>query len=467
MEPAGLTTDIHYTIKRAAKLSGDLGIRTLDLQADIAELADRVTAQARTIESIGTEAVQLAGDGTDVSLAANDAERQANAARTVIDDSTKQLSEATANVVDMIEQVSRIHDSLGGFTEALTTVAHVTGVISGIASQTNLLALNATIEAARAGDAGRGFAVVASEVKKLAQETAAATHTIEVSIRTLTGEADGMLNRISNGVEKAKSAHKGTRDIEALVGRLGTLMHGLSENSVSVATRIGSMVDSVSEIHVGLDALAATSTDNADGLQRLSGRVSNVSDDTNTLLQYLAESGVDIPDSPYIRFGLNAAAGIAAAVERDISEGRLSEADAFSDQYTQVGRAEPKIFTHPIQPWITAAARPFQEKARDLPGFFGMSCSDRTAWGGVAMPERSMAQRPNDPAWNAEHARAGQVFDEPVTRAQVRTTTPFCIKAYRRPVAGGGVMLLKQIIASIHIRGRHWGILQVAYADQT
>ena len=37
---------------KVAKLSGDLGIRTLDLQADISELADRVTQQARTIEAI-------------------------------------------------------------------------------------------------------------------------------------------------------------------------------------------------------------------------------------------------------------------------------------------------------------------------------------------------------------------------------------------------------------------------------
>jgi methyl-accepting chemotaxis protein len=28
------------------------------------------------------------------------------------------------------------------------------------------------------------------------------------------------------------------------------------------------------------------------------------------------------------------------------------------------------------------------------------------------------------------------------------------------------VILLKQVIAAIHVRGRHWGILQMAYQDQ-
>ena len=46
-------------------MSGELGIRTLDLQADITELAERVTAQAATIETIGGDAVRLADDGTE------------------------------------------------------------------------------------------------------------------------------------------------------------------------------------------------------------------------------------------------------------------------------------------------------------------------------------------------------------------------------------------------------------------
>ena len=48
-----------------------------------------------------------------------------------------------------------------------------------------------------------------------------------------------MLDRVAHGVEKAQSAHDGTRDIEALVGRLSTLMRGLSDNSEAVADRIG------------------------------------------------------------------------------------------------------------------------------------------------------------------------------------------------------------------------------------
>lgn len=451
---------------QVARLSGDLGIRTLDLQADISELADRVTHQARTIEAISGAATILSSAGDDVSLAGQDAREKAIAARAIIDDSGRQLSAANHIFVDLIEQVSRIHARLDGFGEALKTVSHVTGVISGIASQTNLLALNATIEAARAGDAGRGFAVVAAEVKKLAQETGAATHKIEQSIAALTGEAGGMLESITKGAETARTAQADTRTIEAMVDRLGALMADLSSNSETVACRIASMVGSAGEIRTGLSALASTSTANADGLQRLSGRVSTASEDTNLLLQYLAESGVDIPDSPYIRFALDSADMVCAAMTRAIDTGQVSEAALFSEDYLPIPGTHPPQFSHPAQPVMMPVARARQELARAFGGLFGMTFTDRNAYGAVAMPERAQPQRPGDDVWNAEHSRQGLIFDFPDTRAQCRTTQPFCIKAYRRLTAQGEVILLKQVIASIHVKGRHWGVLQMAYQDQ-
>ncbi|BAK65154.1 putative methyl-accepting chemotaxis protein [Sphingobium sp. SYK-6] len=459
------TSKLETTIIRTVENVGDLGLRTLDLQADIAELADRVTDQAAMLESLEEAAIGLAQSSDQVEKKVDAARAQADTARAVVDDSSQQLSSASQNVLELIEQVSRIHHGLGSFNDALASVGHTSKIISTIARQTNLLALNAAIEAARAGDAGRGFAVVASEVKKLAQETALATQQIEGSIRELTSEAEAMLSRIVAGSEKANDAHRASGEIGALVDRLRDLILGLSDNSEAVSGNVHSILGAIGEIRGGLSDLADASIDNAIGLQRLSTRVTSVSDDTNLLLQYLAESGVDLPDSPYIQFGLEAAEGIVLGLEAALAAGEITPEAMLSDHYEPVPGSDPPLYAHPAQPIITRAARPWQEKARSLPGFFGMSCTDRNAFGAVAMPERSLPQRPGEIDWNLEYSRAGQIFNFSDTRDQCQMTQPFCLKAYRRPVATGGVMLLKQVIASIHVAGRHWGVLQLAYED--
>ncbi|WP_443969525.1 methyl-accepting chemotaxis protein [Sphingobium sp. CR28] len=456
---------IQQTVATAARLSGQLGIRTLDLHADIAELAERVTAQAATIEQIGGEVVRIAQDSAGVSDAVTQAQEHAQAAREAMAGSSTQMTAASANVVQLIDQVERIHQGLGAFNDALNGVGRTSNLIGAIASQTNLLALNATIEAARAGDAGRGFAVVASEVKKLAQETAAATKQIEAAIDALTSEAGEMLGEIARGVAKANAAHAASRDIEGLVERLGALVSGLSRNSETVAGRVGSMVHAVREIRGGLDHLSGASTDNANGLQRLSSRVNDISGETNELLQHFAECDVEIPDSPYVRFGLGAAQDVATRLEQAIASGEISTAEIFSEDYRPIPGTNPQLYEHPIQKILVPLARPHQEAARELQGFFGMTFTDRNSFGAVAMPERAQRQRPGDAAWNQERARQGMIFDFPDTRVQCRITEPFHLKAYRRETVDG-ILLLKQVIASIHVGGRHWGILQLAYEDQ-
>ena len=175
-------------------LAGVIGDITAEVEKEhrTEEIKERTTAfghsmeeLVQTISSLTTQAQELAASQEQSAIAANSAKQSA--------DDTQAIS----------------------------------NLINAIADQTNLLGLNAAIEAARAGEHGKGFGVVAEEVRKLANNSAAATSDIERSLNDLKGQIDKILSYMNGISDLANTQAALAEEVNSTVDEMSKMINDL------------------------------------------------------------------------------------------------------------------------------------------------------------------------------------------------------------------------------------------------
>lgn len=146
-------------------------------------------------------------------------ESNAKAARNL-----KASSESSAQDIRAVLKQIQV---LGAYSQ---NISQMIQVITDISEQTNLLALNASIEAARAGESGKGFAVVADEIRRLSEQTSAAS-----------GDIIEVVNNICSGIEQA------VQDIEGAGGRF--------QENIAISDEVQGVLNSVGESFATLAAM--------------------------------------------------------------------------------------------------------------------------------------------------------------------------------------------------------------------
>ena len=267
--PGSVSTALRNSQERIRGLVEETGCaaRTVDqrvaqTQQTIAELdqnaqllADAAMSSSAAIEQIAASMALIVEQAASVEAVVNDAADEAR--RGVQGCSQNQQS------VERIAQASaQTQHAVRLLGEHSSKVDGIVRTIRAIAEQTNLLALNAAIEAARAGEQGRGFAVVADEVRKLAENTTAAT----TEIATL-------ISAMQLGIEQTvASFNASVADIDA-----GQRSADLSGNAfVMITSR--------------LDALTASAGDIVTATREVNGAMLQINEHTARVSR-LAETG--------------------------------------------------------------------------------------------------------------------------------------------------------------------------------
>ena len=283
---AELASNMTETASSVCEISSNIDSvknQTLTQATSVTETASTIEEISRTIKQLNTsiesQVASVAMSSSSIEeMVANIASITGTLEKT--DLLIKELGEATADGKETLMQshtvTQKIAEESGSLMEASSVIQH-------IASQTNLLAMNAAIEAAHAGEAGKGFAVVADEIRKLAEESATQGKSITSTLKSLSGEIEGLS-------ESSKIVETKFNTIFTLSEQVKEMSHSLTEamkeqenGSREVLTAIKDINSVTNEVQQGSSEMLTGSEGVAREMEKLDGLTRVITDSMNEM----------------------------------------------------------------------------------------------------------------------------------------------------------------------------------------
>jgi len=445
-EPGSLATPI--TDSPTTHAAGGLDVvRRLSrsvstLGRDAAEVRGVLEDTQRIVEAQGQAMQALSGQLSEVQRAQGH-----------IGDSTRQTREAVERARGALAGVGA---EVGGIVQTLREVSDAAGEITQIALQTRLVAFNASVEAKRAGEAGRGFGVVADAVKDLAGKVEASSKSIIGRVAALDARVDNFSRELisssdGGGAGKSNSSiHAAFADVERDVGLISASAEQSRATTASLNERAAELEAEVRQAVQGLATAFAVS----DKFLRLS----------EELIEQIAESGVEVEDTPFIRGAQQAAGEIGALLEQALGEGRIRTEQLFDERYQPIAGSNPAQHLAPFNELADRLFPAVQERMLQLSDKVVFCIAvDRNGYVSTHNRRYCQPQRPGDLVWNTANSRYRRIFNDRTGLASARNQRPFLLQTYRRDMGGGKFVLLKEASAPIVVNGRHWGGLRLAF----
>ena len=458
---SGRTLD---AVAKIAEHAGKLGIEICDVAGHVEQVATRATRQTDLCHDVQRAATSTIDGNRQIAVAARQMRVVADRAASEVEQSRETVRVSLAEIHSLVDSVAVMAHEIESLREALGNVSKISEEISVIARQTNLLALNAAIEAARAGEFGKSFAVVASEVKSLSGKTAQATTEIGTTLAKLSSQADRLIAEGTASAARAQRVKDGTQAIGEVVSATGTAITELSVESEQIALKTDDIEQHCGRLETQIGEMVSGVEQSGRNFTQARDQLAGLLTVSETLIELTAETGIETPDTPFIKAVMQTAKKISEAFEQAVARGELSLADLFDRAYQPVPGSDPQQFT----------TRYIQLADRILPGLQEpllaldqrvVFCAAVDTQGYLPTHNKKFSQpQGSDPAWNAAHARNRRIFNDRTGLAAGSHQKPFLLQTYRRDMGGGQYAMMKDVSAPIMVEGRHWGGLRLAYS---
>jgi len=267
----GLSESLNTMVSGLAQISShiqagvqDIGSSTAEILASVSQHTESASLQSAAIAQTSSTVNELRLAAEDTAKMASEVADRANDSLQVSGEATTAVNAITSAMEDIRERVDAIARDIVILSERTQQIGAITATVNGLADRSNLLALNASIEAARAGEHGKGFMVVAEEVRKLAEQSKAATAQVET-----------ILSDVQTATSAAVFAsQEGTKVVE----------QGL-ELTERAGDGIRSLSDTIQESFAAAQQIAASAQQQSSGIEQIAQAMSHVNEGTSQFLE--------------------------------------------------------------------------------------------------------------------------------------------------------------------------------------
>jgi len=302
---------IGSSIKAVDNNARNMEVIGAELASNMTETASSVHEISSNIESVKQQALTQAASVTETASTIEEIIRTIRQLNSSIESQASSVAQSSSSIEQMVANIKSItetleksdgliqelgtatrdgKDTLAQSNSVTTKIAEESGslmeassVIQHIASQTNLLAMNAAIEAAHAGEAGKGFAVVADEIRKLAEESASQGKTITATLKSLSGEIEGLSSSSQVVEHKFNAIFNLAEQVKEISARLTEAMREQENGSREVLTAIKDINQITNEVQDGSGEMLKGSEGVASEMEKLDGLTRVITDSMNEM----------------------------------------------------------------------------------------------------------------------------------------------------------------------------------------
>ncbi|WLH85226.1 methyl-accepting chemotaxis protein [Pseudomonas sp. FP2338] len=236
-----LISGIGDSARQIASAATQLSAVIEQTRAGVNNQKEETDQVATAMNEMLATAQEVARHAEQASVAANEADQEADAGEKVVTQAVEQIGH-------LAHEMARSSQAMIALQHESQKIGSVLDVIKSVSQQTNLLALNAAIEAARAGSAGQGFAVVADEVRSLAQRTQESAEEIEgliLGLNTGTQQVADIMDNSRSLTDNSVGLTRDAGDALAAIARTVSIIQEMNPQIAAAAEQQSAVAEEI------------------------------------------------------------------------------------------------------------------------------------------------------------------------------------------------------------------------------